>query len=867
VIHELCDQIWRRPLFQADYHALLKHALQRQFANRRIALDDGHPIGEIDERVVRRLVQSATHFAATDEAPLREAAYRIAVSCWILFGDEYPGLLELSHLVLARLGNFPAVDHLFEHERTRSGDGLPLQLWMEVSQRREANSVSINPEYRLTLTDFQRRLWKLLEAGHSAAITAPTSAGKSYALQHFLARASSENREFWGLYIVPTRALINQVSAALSRVLQQAKSDVWAVSTIPVPPEQLQAVGGFYVLTQERTLSLLEVAPTLSFGVVVIDEAQLINDGARGILLQSVIDRTLQKSPSAQVLFSSPQTENLELFGELFGLGKIPTLPERESPVAQNLIFVETNEIIRSRIEVSARAAEQLFNLGSTYLDEEVFGEEQALTYLSWALGQNDKNLIYAGGQALCERVAEMLTNLIRERSRPLPPATSQSELNDLSAFIADHVHPRYALAASVRNGIAFHYGNMPSLIRRTIEDFFDEGHLQFLICTSTLLHGINLPAKNLFLYNPTKGDENQTRGGVPITATEFWNLAGRAGRLGKEFEGNVFIIEPKIWLEQQYAGEKDQTIKPALQQTLVTSGEELLEFIKNEDHPSGSRQALESTFVRLYNNARAGQLEESLTKILGPEPSNLKERISSTIMSVVDRVDIPLTITERNPAISVLRQHEMLEYLRRRAAEKGSASLIPLHPLGDGMTVYQTIVRLFSRIHRYFEKSRSPSKFFAQLALRWMRGESLRKMIDGAYSRAQGSEANNPPPYGPIIRKVMRQIERDLRFRYVKYTHCYVDLLVHVLRERGEDELVASIPTLSLYLELGASSQTMISLIGLGMSRMTAGIVADKTPFKSMERAEAERWLRSNWRDLDIPTVSQRELTRLLVA
>lgn len=65
---------------------------------------------------------------------------------------------------------------------------------------------------------------------------------------------------------------------------------------------------------------------------------------------------------------------------------------------------------------------------------------------------------------------------------------------------------------------------------------------LRFVCCTSTLLQGMNLSAKNIFVEDPKKGR------GAPMKKGDFWNLVGRAGGLSKEFHGNVFCIYGKKW-------------------------------------------------------------------------------------------------------------------------------------------------------------------------------------------------------------------------------------------------------------------------------------------------------------------------------
>src|SRR5262249_21180865 len=115
-------------------------------------------------------------------------------------------------------------------------------------------------------------------------------------------------------------------------------------------------------------------------------------------------------------------------------------------------------------------------------------------------------------------------------------------ELTELASFLRQEIHPQYRLATLVRKGIAFHYGNIPQIIRGRIEELLQDRKLRFVCCTSTLLQGMNLPAKNIYVENPKKGR------GAPMGRGDFWNLVGRAGRLAKEFHGNVFCIFGKEW-------------------------------------------------------------------------------------------------------------------------------------------------------------------------------------------------------------------------------------------------------------------------------------------------------------------------------
>jgi hypothetical protein len=859
MIDELSARIWSRSDFQSEYALLLQESLSRstKITGRAIA-----PLG-MDN--IRRLLQCATHFAGSSNRIHREAAYRIATAAWTLFGSEYTNLRDISTFILGRLGNFPAAYFLTRGD-AESADDLPEPLWFEIRSHEDSNSVAVTSTLSVTLTDFQKRLWDALSRGASVAVSAPTSAGKSFALQRFLL-GSLHQHSAWGLYIVPTRALLNQVSDSLSELITRHGYDSLAVSTIPVPPSDLGKSSGVYILTQERLHILLESEAKIAFRIVVVDEAQMVGEGARGVILQTVIERLRTDGPDVQVFFGSPQTANPQIFGQVFDLPALEVVSELESPVAQNLIFLDTDPILINQVTVSGMIAGRRELLGTILMEQGLYDRDQTLAYLSWLFGRNEKSLVYARGQAHCEDIADKLVQLARQvetaNAAPIDPL-----LKEFSSFIAEHVHPRYLLVESVLHGVAFHCGNMPAIVRKMIEEFFEEGRLSYLVCTSTLLHGVNLPAKNLFLLDPTKGRDWGTAEDIPVSSLEFWNLAGRAGRLGKDFEGNVYLIDLESWHSQPLEGEKQQKVTSALTDAVTTRGEELIRFIEDRGHSSGASQALENSFVKAINDYRRGRLDQTFGKIGLPEDSDLRRRLEGALALAAEAIDVPTWITERNINVSVFRQQEMFDYLRKRIVEIGPTELIPVHPLRPWDEALASLLRVFKRIHTRFEKKSGADRsqyFYAPLALRWMRGDPLPMLIEDAFQYKQ-KKRRRPIKIATVIRDVMSDVEQDVRFRYVKYVSCYNDLLSEALEQAGYTELRTRIPSIPLFLELGASSRTMVNLIGLGVSRTAAGILTDKAVNKEMTRPDAEQWLRAqNWETSDVSGIVVRDVLRIV--
>lgn len=65
-----------------------------------------------------------------------------------------------------------------------------------------------------------------------------------------------------------------------------------------------------------------------------------------------------------------------------------------------------------------------------------------------------------------------------------------QDDYEEFVSSIEEEMHEQYTLITCLRSGVAFHYGNMPSIIRNGIEYFFKRGDIKFIVCTSTLLQG-----------------------------------------------------------------------------------------------------------------------------------------------------------------------------------------------------------------------------------------------------------------------------------------------------------------------------------------------------------------------------------------
>ncbi|WP_139794511.1 hypothetical protein [Vreelandella lionensis] len=138
-------------------------------------------------------------------------------------------------------------------------------------------------------------------------------------------------------------------------------------------------------------------------------------------------------------------------------------------------------------------------------------------------------------------------------------------------------------MATLVRHGVAYHTGKIPLHIRSAIEDSFSNGIINNIVCTTTLMQGVNFPASNIIVRNPYLFTRRmKDRENVKLSNYEFSNLRGRAGRLLKEFIGRTIVLdESSFEIEQE-----SETLFEHTEKELITGyGEYYEKFRENIDN------------------------------------------------------------------------------------------------------------------------------------------------------------------------------------------------------------------------------------------------------------------------------------------
>lgn len=106
-------------------------------------------------------------------------------------------------------------------------------------------------------------------------------------------------------------------------------------------------------------------------------------------------------------------------------------------------------------------------------------------------------------------------------------------------------------LSRLVRAGIGVHHAGMLPRYRRLVETLAQRGLLRVICGTDTLGVGINVPIRTVVITALSKYDGTRMR---QLTAREFHQVAGRAGRAGYDPYGNVVVMAPEWEIENAVA-------------------------------------------------------------------------------------------------------------------------------------------------------------------------------------------------------------------------------------------------------------------------------------------------------------------------
>lgn len=810
----------------------------------------------------RRLILASSILALSDDASALEPALLVA-QAGIQYAGDRQDVADASATVLAQLANHRAIGLAVQRSLVKSGyaERVGVSEQMLLVRRELLSSVFPAKAETLTANKFQSNFWESLINAEWVSASAPTASGKTYLVLQWLLNEFASEKAHLAIFMAPTRALVGEIEQQLLELAPNHKINGLRIASLPLAALGDRSRPTILVLTQERLHVFLNACDAaLTIDLTIVDEVHKIGDGLRGVILQDAMERLTRTNPRMRLVFLSPLTQNPELLVQDAPSGsKTATVPSDSPTVTQNLLIASQKPRHSDQWALSLHRNEGLHQVGELRLHARPDSQLKRLSYVALALGRSSVGtLVYANGAADAEKLAWQIYHGL-ENQHPVD-VDLDPELKDLSDFARDSVHPQFQLVELAKRGVAFHYGNMPTLLRAEIERLFKDGKVRYLVCTSTLVEGVNLACRTIVCRGPKKGKS------TPMGPHDFWNLAGRAGRWGHDFSGNIVCIDverPKLWPN----GVPRRSRYPISRETdvVLARRQPMLDYLGQRLTlpPAALNPSLEQVAAYLLAwTAREGSFLVSPTA--SRLPADYATDLNLKLQAILTAIDVPANIISRHPGVSAAALQALLNYFRRRVGP--ADELLPSGPESDD--AYPRLIAIFYRINREMAVAFVPPgsiPVYALITIEWMRGLPLGQIIRKRITYLE--EHNRSYNLAAVIRDTMREVEEVARFRAPKYLSAYLDVLKFHLRQTGREELLTGNLDFDLYLEFGVATKTLLSLIGLGLSRTSAVALNEYLGDDSLSEDQIFLWLsRRTWLTLDLPAVVKREIDKLLV-
>ncbi|HEY4453180.1 MAG TPA: DEAD/DEAH box helicase [Pseudonocardiaceae bacterium] len=374
------------------------------------------------------------------------------------------------------------------------------------------------------------------EHRRAVLVQLPTSAGKTLLAEFLMVQSRALRPAGTIAYLVPTRALVNQVTRAVRADLRPlglaVEQAVPAYELDPAEQSLLADPPAVLVTTPEKLSLLLRRGhPCLAdLALVVVDEAHNLGDEQRGARLELLLATIRRDRPTARYLLLSPflpdAAQLVDWLGGDRGLPPI-TVSWRPSSRVVGTISVAGQRPARELVLTTLAAAGNADVPGGrqTVLapvpDETLSGPPtiKAISRLAVRrLRRRGSTLIlcWGAGTAMA-RAAE-----IAEDSEPVPADPFRDAV---IRYLRAEYGQDMPLARHVANGVAYHHRGMAQDTRLLVEALLQRDLVHTVCGTTTLAQGVNFPIATVLVETSRKGRNGR------LSYSDLWNVVGRAGR------------------------------------------------------------------------------------------------------------------------------------------------------------------------------------------------------------------------------------------------------------------------------------------------------------------------------------------------
>lgn len=398
-----------------------------------------------------------------------------------------------------------------------------------------AGPPSLKELFPFPLDDFQLEAIRKIDEEQSVLVCAPTGSGKTVIAEYAIHRALSAGKRVF--YTTPLKALSNQKFRDLGAALGE---------------QHVGLLTGDISINRDATVVVMttEVFRNMLYGTtlgavdqnlrnvqfVILDEVHYMNDAQRGTVWEESI---IYCPPQIQLVALSATVANAPDMAAWMTKvhGRTALISSDFRPVPLRFHYHDGGQLsplmrpakpsdFKPRVDSKTGRRMKAWEgrVDPQWVVQSLAEKDMlpAIYFLFSRRGCDEAMLATGHVQLLNEQEFQRVERLVKEYVADYPS-------------VGEHAHLPYLF-----RGVAAHHAGLLPTWKVLVERLFQAGLIKVVFATETLAAGINMPARTTVLSSITKRSDDGHR---TLSASEFLQMSGRAGRRGMDPVGHVVVV------------------------------------------------------------------------------------------------------------------------------------------------------------------------------------------------------------------------------------------------------------------------------------------------------------------------------------
>lgn len=398
--------------------------------------------------------------------------------------------------------------------------------------------------------------------GKNAIVQLPTGVGKTKSIELIIRAAQLSKRATDIVVVAPLRALCNEITYNLQYAFRKDEVDISQFSDVLEDDfsqyESNEDNVHISICTPEKLNYIIHHDAEFCdmFDLYILDEAHMFDDGIRGVNYEFLVSTIRERlNENQQIVLLSAVMKNVDdikewLFGEngiIVSDNRILTTPKSVGFYSKNKIEYYSGDPLEYDFDVPQSIIDQQLKLLKRERAQRVFPirekAQDIAIYYGILLCKNGGVAVYVDKTAQVRTTIERILD-IKIRGIDLRNVTERIdsvEMRKIANLMEQYYGNEHVYTKACYLGVLPHNGRLPNGIKLAVEYALQNRKAYFVVCTSTLAQGVNVPVKYLLIANMPRGYNK-------ISVRSFQNLTGRIARAGMYTEGSIIVADPTLY-------------------------------------------------------------------------------------------------------------------------------------------------------------------------------------------------------------------------------------------------------------------------------------------------------------------------------